>query len=86
MDDPDNANFTLVKGYLHVFKGQWISIYYEYDASRASPQIEWFFCQELVEERRVSAILENEAYKFVEKGAWLRWLTMRDSSRNFLYM
>ena len=41
MDDPDNANFCLIKGFLHRFGDH--SIYYEYDRSRALPEIENFF-------------------------------------------
>ena len=41
MDDPDNASFLLVKGFLHKFGDH--SIYYEYDANRALPEIENFF-------------------------------------------
>ena len=41
MEDPDNANFCLVKGFLHRFNDH--SVYYEYDANRALPEIENFF-------------------------------------------
>ena len=84
LEDPENANFCLVTGFLHDLGYR--TLFFEYDASKVSKSAKYFLTQELVESRFCIKDLVENCKNYFPNGGWYRWIMCDVGSKNFYHM